>query len=78
MVSKHTTVLFDRPTILEGLARLFDFSGSLAMYNTSRSGEEADKKAHSADWHAVAEDMWSAVDKMDAELREQQGKNGVR
>lgn len=69
MVSKHTTILFDRPGFLEGFARLFDFAGALTQYNTSRSGEEADRKALGADWKAVAEDMWVGVDKMDSELR---------
>lgn len=68
MVSKHSSILFDRPSFLEGFARLFDFAGALNIYNTSRTGEEADKKAHRADWHAVSEDMWSAIDKMDEEL----------
>lgn len=40
-----------------GVARLFDFSGTLNVYNTSASGEVADLRAFNEDWKAIGDDM---------------------
>lgn len=60
-MSPFTRILFPRPSILDGLARLFDSSGSLNKYNTSRTPAEADVKAMTADWNAVGEDIWDSL-----------------
>ena len=54
--------LFARPSFLEGMARVVDWSGSLNRYNTMPSPEEADAVAMAADWAAVGEDLYRAVD----------------
>lgn len=71
MVSKHTAVLFKRPSMLEGFARLFDFAGALDNYNTSPTPREADKKAIESDWAAVGEDMWAALARAEQLLERQ-------
>lgn len=66
-MSPFTRILFPRPSILDGLARLFDSSGSLNKYNTSRTPTEADVKAMTADWNAVGEDIWDSLEIADQE-----------
>ena len=60
-MSDYTSFLFARPSFLEGLARIFDFGGSLNQYNTSATPEEADKRALRSDWLAVGDDMRRAI-----------------
>jgi hypothetical protein len=71
-MSDYTTFLFARPSFLEGLARIFDFSGSLNQYNTSKTPDQADARAIHADWHAVGEDLWNALEAYDEELKSRQ------
>jgi hypothetical protein len=52
-----------QPSFLEGMARLFDFAGTLSVYNESRSPDEADIRALRADWQALGDDMRFAIDK---------------
>jgi hypothetical protein len=66
-MSPFTRILFPRPSIFDGLARLFDSSGSLNKYNTSRTPAEADIKAMTADWNAVGEDIWDALEMFEEE-----------
>jgi hypothetical protein len=58
---EKSTFLFARPSFLEGLARAFDFGGTLQEYNLSRTGAEADLRALQADVQAVGEDLKEAV-----------------
>ncbi len=51
-----------QPSFLEGVARLFDFAGTLSVYNESRSPDEADIRALRADWKALGDDMRFAID----------------
>lgn len=53
-------ILFARPSFLEGVARIFDFAGTLSEYNRSRTGEEADYQALLSDWLAVGDDIREA------------------
>lgn len=50
--------MFARPSFLEGWARLFDFAGSLNVYNSS---EDPDVAAQWADWSAVGAAMSEAM-----------------
>lgn len=59
--------LFARPSFLEGVARIMDFTGSLNEYNTSNSGEQADTRALRADWTAVGKDIKKAMNDFDKE-----------
>lgn len=60
-MSSYTSMLFARPSFLEGMARLFDFGNTLQVYNVSHDEAEADCAAIAADWHAIGEDMMRAV-----------------
>ena len=44
-------------SFLDGLGRLFDFGGTLANYNHSKSNDEADYRALRSDWEAIGNDM---------------------
>ena len=68
-MSHFSTILFARPSFLEGVARIFDFSGILSTYNTSRYPAEADARAVRADWQAVGDDLWEAFAQADAEYK---------
>lgn len=61
-MSENGYILYARPSFLEGLARLVDFTGSLNTYNSSNSPEEADSRALMSDWEAVGLDLISAYE----------------
>ena len=52
-MSEDAFVLYAHPSFLEGMSRLIDFTGSLNIYNTSTTPEEADYRAILSDWEAV-------------------------
>jgi hypothetical protein len=54
-------VLFARPSFVEGVGRIFDFSGALSEYNRCETGERADCYALWADWCAVGNDIRRAA-----------------
>ena len=56
-----TTFLFSTPSALEGAARLLDLGGTLQMYNSALSGQQADSLAIASDWAAVGGDILSAM-----------------
>ena len=60
IVGDFSSFLFARPSLIEGAARILDFSGALDEYNTSPTGEEADRRALEADWRAVGHDIEEA------------------
>lgn len=74
-MSPHTRILFPRPSSLEGLGRIFDFSGALNFYNQSRTPAEADYKALEADWSAVGADLWAAVEQAEEEFKQEQNRH---
>jgi len=53
-------ISFARASFLDGVARIFDFTGTLSEYNRSRTGEEADYQALLSDWLAVGDDIREA------------------
>jgi len=53
----RTFFLFARPSFIGGMARLFDFGGTLNSYNISATGELADSRAFDQDWKAIGDDM---------------------
>ena len=55
-----TDFLFAQPSYLSGLASMFDFAGALGEYNTAPTGEEADARALTMDWRAIADDYRAA------------------
>jgi hypothetical protein len=53
--------LFARPSFIGGMARIFDFGGTLRVYNESATGELADARAFFEDWKALRDDLLAAV-----------------
>jgi len=60
-MGKEILELCKRPSFFEGVARLFDFSGSLNHYNYSRTPMEADYRAILSDWRNVGYDLRTAM-----------------
>lgn len=53
---QFTTFMYAIPSFVEGIARLFDFAGSMTEYNTSPSPDDADRRALAADVMAIMAD----------------------
>ena len=53
--------LYTRPSLLSGMARLFDFWGLYDRYNSSPTPRVADAKAVYSDWRAVGCDLRGAL-----------------
>lgn len=66
----HSDFLFVMPSLLQGIGRTLDIGATaeLSNYNLSRTPREADQKAHTADWKAVAGDFATALQEVDAEV----------
>jgi len=60
-MGEHSTFLVARPSAVEGASRLLDFAGTLNEYNTSPTGEMADRRAIHADWQAINNDICVAI-----------------
>lgn len=60
-MNRITTFLYAEPSFTEGVARLFDWGGTLNEYNYSNSGQEADRNAMFVDWAAVSEDYAEVI-----------------
>ena len=57
-------LIYARPSFLEGVARIFDFGGTLNTYyyeSTDEDPREADARAIASDWEAVGKDMANAI-----------------
>ena len=50
-------LLFPMPSVLYGIAKVFDLSGQFDLFNTSRSPAEADSLAFASDYRAVTSDL---------------------
>lgn len=59
-----TTILFERPSFWEGMARVLDIGNTINVYNDSTTGKEADLKAIRADWNAILSDYKKAVEEV--------------
>lgn len=59
-MNNYTSLLYARPTFLEGVARLVDFGGFLNDYNYAEDGDAADQIALASDWYAIGDDMRQA------------------
>ena len=53
--------LFVTPKTIDGVASVIDLFGVYDMYNDSASGEEADRRAFTADMQAIQNDMKAAI-----------------
>lgn len=66
-MESYSDFLYAKPSFLEGVARIFDFGGTLNGYNDSPTGEEADAAAIRSDWEAIGQDMRNAVEAFEKE-----------
>lgn len=57
-----TTLLYDKPSFIRGVARALDFSGALTDYNFSPSPMMADEIALESDVRAVGRDMHHGIE----------------
>lgn len=62
--------LFALPSFVEGIARNIDIFGTLQVYNSSPSPEEADARALRKDWEAVGGDIRSAMNSHNSSQKE--------
>jgi hypothetical protein len=58
----YSSILFARPSFMEGMARVLDLGNSLFEYNCSVDGAQADFLAMSSDMAAIAADMRKAIE----------------
>jgi hypothetical protein len=63
-MGSYTDILFARPSFAEGMARIMDFGNTLNEYNRT---PDPDAIALSADWNAVAEDLYKVVEQVSGE-----------
>jgi hypothetical protein len=59
-----TDFLCARPSIVEGVGRLFDFAGALNVYSYSSSPEQADARAMREDFAMVGRDIAKAANEL--------------
>ena len=69
-MGSYTDFLFARPSVLEGVARIFDFGNTLNEYNSAQSEEIADEIALRMDWVAVGDYLRSAIREYGEEVKE--------
>lgn len=58
----NSDFLAAKPSFIEGIARIFDWAGTLNVYNSSATGEEADFLAISADWSIIGQDLLAVIE----------------
>ena len=63
-MSDFTSILFARPSFIEGVARCLDVGNTLTNYNASESGQLADLRALTADWSAIGFDFHVAIERV--------------
>lgn len=51
-----STYLFSKPKVIDGIASVIDLFGVYTMYNESPTGQEADRRAFTADIQAMQKD----------------------
>lgn len=69
----YSYLLFARPSFWEGIARIFDFGGTLQVYNRSRSSVVADANALRSDWRMVGQDIANAIEEYGQEESRNKG-----
>ncbi len=62
----YSDSLFARPSLIGGVAKLFDFGGTLKIYNESPSEDLADSNAVSQDWKAIGSALRTAFEEYQA------------
>ncbi len=57
----YSDLLYARPSLMEGIARILDIGHTMNEYNGSHTGEEADTIAIWSDWAAIGQDFRDAM-----------------
>ena len=72
-MNKKTTFLVAENDFLSGVSRVLDIASTRnkRVYNTSRSGDEADKKAIFNDWFMIGNDIRGAYEQFKKEAKAQ-------
>jgi hypothetical protein len=65
----QTDFLFPKPNKLQGIATIFNLWGLYFLYNGSKDGDEADRRAIQSDWGMIGQDLKDVLDKVEAELQ---------
>ena len=60
-MNDFSTILFARPSAMEGSGRLLDFANTLTEYNASMTADQADHIAILADWKALNQDALASL-----------------
>ncbi len=68
-VTDKSGFLFADPSFLTGLATVMDIGGSLTVYNSSRTGAEADQCAIASDWAVIGSDILNATNSLAEETK---------
>ena len=66
----YTDNLYARPSLMEGISRIFDLGNTMNQYNIydgSLSGKEADAIAIWSDWAAIGDDFRYAIREFEKE-----------
>lgn len=73
IMNKKTTFLVAENDFLSGVSRVLDIASTRnkRVYNTSRSGDEADKKAIFNDWFMIGNDIRGAYEQFKKEAKAQ-------
>ncbi|WP_247950350.1 hypothetical protein [Streptococcus constellatus] len=68
-MNQQTNFLMTKNSFVSGMARVVDIGSkrNKKIYITSKSGDEADKKAILNDWTMIGKDIWGAYDKFKQE-----------
>ncbi len=64
----YTELLYAKPSLWEGFARVLDIGGNFSDYNYSSSDDEADEVALASDWYAVGADLHRAINRYKARV----------
>jgi hypothetical protein len=66
-----TCFLFAEPSFWSGFATVLDAGGTLAIYNESRTPQEADARALASDWAVIGKEIRRAVKVLEKEKEAQ-------
>ena len=74
MAGKYRRFNYAKPSFIEGMARIFDFTGALDYYPSlsarRKSGPEVDAEAIRAAWETVGQYLWDAMGRFEEEERD--------
>jgi hypothetical protein len=60
----RTDFLIKKRGFFSGFSSIFNLSGEISDFNTSKSGEEADLKAIASDWKMIGKDFANSIEKL--------------